>query len=104
LHIHIALFKWKPDADPERIDSLLRDVEALADRLPGIVEISCGVNTSRHADGYSHVVLVRGESEEAVRGYLDDVEHRAAADVLHAVAEGLIAVDLVTRDSPHSGE
>lgn len=99
VHVHIALFSWKADADLEQVDALLRDVEALADRLPGIIEISSGVNTSKYAGGYSHVVLVRGESKAAVDGYLADAEHRAVADVLHVLCEDLIAVDLVTSAS-----
>jgi hypothetical protein len=97
--VHIASFSWKADADLERVEALLRDVEALAERLPGIIEISCRVNTSKYVGGYSHVVLVRGESKAAVDGYLADAEHRAAADVLHALCNDLIAVDRVTSAS-----
>jgi heme-degrading monooxygenase HmoA len=98
MHVHVALFKWRDGTEDGRVEAILRDVEALEQRVPGIVEISCGENTSKYRDGYSHVVLVRGESRAAIDAYLRHPDHVAVSARIDEIQDSLVAVDLVTRN------
>jgi len=97
MHIHIAIFRWKPSVSEDDVVAALRDVEALRPKIPGIVEISTGTNTSRYSDGYTHVVLVRGESQDAIDRYRAHPDHLAVANRIDAMEEHGIGVDYVTR-------
>ncbi len=95
-YIHIALFKWKAEASSVELQSALLAIERLSEKVPGILEISVGENSSRFAEGYSHVVMVRGESQEAIDAYRQHPEHQQAAGVIEAAEEHGIGVDFVT--------
>jgi hypothetical protein len=98
MHVHIALFRWKPDADPQRIKQALFEIESLAFHVPGIVEISCRENKSRFSEGYTHVVLVRGNSADALQAYRSHPIHERAARAIDEMEGHGIGVDFVTED------
>lgn len=100
MYIHIALFRWKKSVSQDDIDRVLDEVEALADKIPGIIEISCGENTSRYSEGYSHVVLVRGESQQAIDAYRSHLDHVAVASQIDDMEDSGIGVDFVTKVRP----
>ncbi|HBE90602.1 MAG TPA: stress protein [Candidatus Andersenbacteria bacterium] len=96
MYIHIALFRWKPGVEPEEIKRALREVESLKDKVPGVVDISTGRNSSRYSAGYTHVVLVRAESQEAIDAYRQHPDHVNVAQKIDAMEEHGIGVDLMT--------
>jgi len=95
MYIHIAIFKWKSGVARDAIDDALLLIESLARKVPGILDISVGDNTSKYSEGYSHVVLVRGESQEAINAYRHHPDHERAAAILDAAEEHGIGVDFV---------
>lgn len=97
MNIHVAIFRWKPGVTEVEIDAALRDVAALQPKIPGVVEISCGKNMSRYGDGYTHVVLVRGESEAAIEAYRKHPDHVIVANRIDAMEDHGIGVDFSTR-------
>lgn len=97
MHIHIAIFRWKPEVTQEAVDEVSAAVEALQPKIPGIVEISCGANTSQYGEGYTHVVLVRGETAQAIDAYRTHPDHTRVARRIEEMEERGIGVDFVTR-------
>lgn len=98
MHVHIALFRWKPDADPLLIKEALLEIESLASKVPGIVEISCKENKSRYSEGYTHVVLVRGKTAESLQAYRSHPIHERAARIIDDMEGHGIGVDFDTDD------
>lgn len=97
MNIHVAIFRWKPNVTEADIDAALRDVAALQPKIPGIIEISCGKNVSQYSDGYTHVVLVRGENEAAIDAYRKHPDHVTVAKRIDAMEDHGIGVDFSTR-------
>jgi len=98
MHVHIALFRWKAGTPNSRIDEALRTIESLKDKVDGIVEISCRRNTSKYAEGYTHVVLVRGRTAAALEAYRKHPDHERAARDIDAMEDHGIGVDFETAD------
>lgn len=99
MHIHIALFRWKPDVSEQKIEEILREIEKLKGKIPDIVEITCGKNSSRHAAGYTHVVLVRGLNKQAIEAYRTHPDHEKISKIIETMEEHGIGVDLAVPDS-----
>jgi hypothetical protein len=96
MQIHIALFKWKQGTAAEDIDRAMREVEELEDKIPGIVEISCGRNASKYSEGFSHVVLVRGVDQASIDAYRAHPDHVAVAEKIDRMEDKGIGVDFAT--------
>ena len=97
MNIHIALYKWKDSVEPEQIDSALKEVEALASKVPGVVEISTGLNTSKYSEGYTHVILVKGNNQKAIDDYRNHPDHTKVANIIDSIEDQGIGVDFVTK-------
>ncbi|MDP3685468.1 MAG: Dabb family protein [bacterium] len=98
MQIHIALFRWKPGVAEKKIGETLRAIEKLKGKIPDIVEIRCGKNSSKHAAGYTHVVLVRGLNKKAIEAYRMHPDHEKAARIIETMEEHSIGVDFATQD------
>ena len=96
MHIHIALYRWKTDTSPTKIEDALKNLEKLRGKIPGLVEISYGENKSQFSEGYSHVILIRGETAEAIQAYRDHPDHQAAALAIESIEQHGIGVDFTT--------
>jgi len=91
--VHIAVFRWKPEADLAAVVEALRKIQGVADDIPEIIEICVARNLSKYDEGYTHVVLVRGESQDAIDAYRNHPDHVVAAAVIEAAEEHGIGVD-----------
>ncbi len=97
MNVHIALYKWKPDVALEEVEQALAELESLATKVPGIVEISTAKNTSKYSEGYTHVILVRGNDQAAIDAYRAHPDHSKVADQLVTIEEHAIGVDFETK-------
>lgn len=97
MNIHIALYKFKDSITDGQIKDTLNAVEALADKVPGIVEISTAENKSRYSEGYTHVILVRGKDQAAIDAYRAHPDHTVVATKLDAMEDHGIGVDFETK-------
>lgn len=97
MHVHVAVFQWKSGISRSQIDSALDLVRSVADRVPDIVGIYCGTNTSKWADKYmqSDVVVVVGKTAESIANYRADEVHVKAATLIEAMEVGGIGLDFV---------
>lgn len=96
MHIHIALYKWKSTAKKAEIDEALALIENLAQKVPGIVEIVCRKNESKYSEGYSHVIMVRGQNQAAIDAYRAHPDHKQAAKIIDTAENHGIGVDFST--------
>ena len=96
MHVHIAVFRWKKNVSEAQVEEALKEVAALKFKIPGIIEISCGRNTSPYSEGYTHVVLVRGQSQAAIDAYRKHPDHVLVAKRIEEMEEHGIGVDFVT--------
>ena len=78
--VHVAIFKWKNDVGRSDIDRVMSEVASLKDKVPGVIEIFAGENHSKYSEGYSHVVMVRAESQAAIDAYRAHPDHVKVAD------------------------
>jgi stress responsive alpha/beta barrel protein len=91
---HIVLLKWKDDAAPEAIDRVMAELRGLKDKIPGIVELTCGANFSDRAQGYTHGLLVRFKDRVARDGYGPHPEHqRVVQNFLAPIRADILVVD-----------
>jgi heme-degrading monooxygenase HmoA len=97
MNIHIALYKWKGAVTEKQIDDALAEVESLASKVPGIIEISTGLNTSKYGEGYTHAILVRGNNQKAIDAYRNHPDHRKVADIIDTMEDRGIGVDFEVR-------
>lgn len=99
MQVHIALYKWKSGATKDKIDDALSQISALQNKIDGIVEISCAKNESKFSEGYSHVILVRGQDAKALEEYRSHPDHKRAAILIESIEEKGIGVDFSTINS-----
>jgi len=67
--VHVVLFKWNEDATPGAIRSAVEALLALADKIPGVLELTCGKNFSDRNQGYTHGMVVRFIDRAALEAY-----------------------------------
>ena len=66
---HIVLFKWQETATPEAIEAAVTELRALKGKIECIVDLSCGVNFSERAQGFTHGLVVRFTDRAALDAY-----------------------------------
>lgn len=93
MHIHLALYKWKAGTAPSQIKEALREVEQLATKVPGILNITATENTSKYSEGYTHVIFVQGENQAAIDAYRAHPDHAKVAATIEAMEDHGIGVD-----------
>lgn len=93
MNIHIALYRWKDGTSLDDVQKLLDGIEALADKIPGVLSIQSGKNTSKYSEGYTHVILVRAQSAQAVDDYRQHPEHARLATAIDSIEDKGIGVD-----------
>lgn len=74
----------------------IHHVESLANKVPGILDIVTGENTSKYSEGYTHVILVRGKDQAAIDAYRNHPDHAKAAATIESKEDHGIGVDFST--------
>ncbi len=74
--MHIVLFKWTEEAKPEAIHAAVQALRDLKDRVPGILEISCGANFCDRSQGFTHGLVVRFTDRAALDAYGPHPNHQ----------------------------
>lgn len=83
--IHVSSMRLKAHVSEMEVRRTFSALEAIAQDLPGVVEVRAGSNTSRHAHDHSHVVFVRVEHESDLEAYRAHPSHRAMAEIVDVV-------------------
>ena len=98
---HIVVFKFKPQATPEQIDTLTRAFAALKDSVPGITAFEHGVNNSPEGMnmGFTHVYVMTFANAAARDAYLPHPAHKRFGQTVGRLGiwDGGFVVDYVPR-------
>ena len=81
---HVVVFRYKPDASPEKIQQVTTAFTALKDKIPGILAMEHGVNHSPEKldQGFTHVFQVTFVDAAARDSYLPHPTHKAFGAML----------------------
>ena len=91
---HIVLFRWSEDASQEAIDSVVAELRGLKSKIAGVVDLSCGVNFSDRAKGYTHGLVVRFMDRAALEAYGPHPEHqRVVQNFINPIRADILALD-----------
>ena len=94
MYDHLVLFKIKQTATPEQVEAMLAALRGLRHQIDGIVDLSCGTNTSERSGGFTHGLCVRFESKAALEAYLPHPAHKQVVHTLITpILDELIVVD-----------
>ena len=90
----IVLFRWTEEASQDAIDSAVAELRGLKEKVPCIVDLSCGANFSEKAKGYSHGLVVRFKDRAALEAYSPHPEHqRVVRDHILPIRADILALD-----------
>ena len=94
---HVVVFRYKPDASPEKIRQITEAFAALKDQIPGVLAFEHGVNNSPEKlnQGYTHVYQLTFTNAAARDAYLFHPAHKAFGALLGSsgVFDGAFVVD-----------
>ena len=91
---HIVLFKVKSGTPDAAVRSMLDGLASLKTRVPGIVQLSAGTNTSDRSKGFTHGLVVRFQNQAGLEQYLPHPAHQEVVQTLiKPIIDELIVVD-----------
>ncbi len=92
--VHIVLFKWKEETAPEAIARVMKNLRGLKEKIPGIIELSCGENFSERAKGFQHGLVVKFSDRPALDVYQPHPAHQEVVqNLIKPIAAEIIALD-----------
>lgn len=98
---HLVLFRWRDGAPQESIDAAIEGLRGLKDQIPGIVDLTCGVNFCDRAKGYHVGLFVRFTDRAALEAYGPHAAHqRVVQELLVPIREDVIALDFEWETQP----
>ncbi len=92
---HIAFFKFKADRTPADIAEVFRLIEDLPKKIPGILGLTWGPNTSPEGldQGFTHSFIMTFKDAAARDHYLPHPVHQAAVKLVVPQLESVIVCD-----------
>lgn len=97
---HVVSFKFKKDADPEKIKKVEDSFAALKSKIPQISELEWGTNVSpeKHSKGFTHVWFLTFKNAADRDAYLVHPDHKAFGGSLKDVIEDVFVVDYIPKE------
>lgn len=91
---HIVLLRWTENASQEAIDAVMVELRGLKDKIPGIADVSSGVNFSERGKGFTHGLVFHFKDRTSLEGYLPHPEHqRVVQKLLNPIRADTIIFD-----------
>jgi Stress responsive A/B Barrel Domain len=91
---HIVLFQWMEIASREARDNAMVELRQLKNKIPEILDLSCGENFSDSAKRYTHGLVVRFKDRAALQAYLAHPEHeRVVQKFIKPFRNDILALD-----------
>jgi hypothetical protein len=94
---HVVVFRFKPDASPEKIRQVTESITALKEKIPGILALEHGVNNSPENlnQGFTHVFQLTFANAAARDTYLPHPAHKAFGTLLGSlgILDAVFVVD-----------
>ncbi|AIQ14594.1 Dabb family protein [Paenibacillus durus] len=96
MYEHLVLFKLNTNVTPAKQQELLDQLLSFRDRIPGISDISAGINVTEETDnihGYTLGLRVTFDNLESLRSYGPHPAHQEFVKSLDGLLENVIVVD-----------
>jgi hypothetical protein len=96
MYEHMVFFKFNNSLTPEKEQSLLEKLKAFKGAIPGIVELTFGINVTEEKErgqGYTLGLRVTFKDKEALNKYGPHPVHQDFVQSLGGVIENVIVVD-----------
>jgi len=91
---HLVLFQWQPEATTAQVDAAIAALRDLADKVPSVLQLSCGENFSDRAKGYQCGLFVRFSDRAALAAYQAHPAHQAVVrEHLKPIMADVLALD-----------
>jgi hypothetical protein len=91
---HVVLFKLNEGTTDEQRAAAMAGLKALRQQVPGIVDLSVGLNFSDRNQGFELGLVVRFVDRAALEGYLPHPAHRSCVEThLRPIMSSVIVVD-----------
>lgn len=96
---HVVLFKFKPQATPQQIESIVEAFQKLPQKIEGITSFEWGTDVSPEglSEGYTHCFVVTFRDAKARDAYLPHPEHQQFVTLLRPHLEKVLVVDYYAR-------
>lgn len=96
---HVVHFKFKPDADPAKVQKVVDEFAALRGKIPVIQEFDYGTNVSPEGldKGFTHCWILTFKNDKDRDAYLVHPDHKAFVEVLKPVLAEPLVVDFVVK-------
>ncbi|WP_261301823.1 Dabb family protein [Paenibacillus andongensis] len=93
---HLVSFKFKENLAQQKEKELLETLWSLKNKIPGIVDLSAGVNVTEETEnvqGYTIGLRVTFEDQESLRQYGPHPAHQQFVQSLEGILENVIVID-----------
>ena len=71
----------------------MQNIRKLKNKIHGLIDIMCGENFSKYAEGFTHAVVVLAENRAALETYRNHPAHRIVAEEIEKMEEHGIGID-----------
>lgn len=96
MYEHIVTFKFNGNITLEKEQALLKQIKAFKGKIPGIVELTAGINCTEEIEnihGYTLGLRITFENKQALDNYLPHPIHQQFVSSLYEVIDNVIVVD-----------
>ncbi|WP_274362941.1 Dabb family protein [Paenibacillus thermotolerans] len=96
MYEHLVVFKFNGNITPDKQQDLLDRLLSFRGRIPGIVDMSAGINVTEETEnihGYSLGLRVTFESLDALRAYGPHPVHQQFVKSLDGILENVVVAD-----------
>lgn len=93
---HLVVFKFNDKITPAKQQEFVSQLLALQDEIPGIIDLTAGINVTEetdHIQGFTLGLRVTFEDQEALRAYGSHPAHQAFVASLNGWVENVIVTD-----------
>ncbi len=96
MYEHLVVFKFNSNYEPQTEELLVQTLLKLKEQIPGIVELTAGVNVTEETGnihGYTLGLRVTFTDQEALRQYGPHPAHQDFVGMLEGIIENVVVVD-----------
>lgn len=103
---HVVLFKFKPEATPEKVAEIVAAFEALPSKIKEIKDFKWGTNNSPEKldKGLTHAFILTFDSEKDRDTYLPHPAHKAFGTIVGPWLADVTVVDFSNQAGPRSAK
>lgn len=96
MYEHLVVFRFNEQYEPSREQDLVQALLALKKQIPGIIDLTAGVNVTEEKEnvhGYTLGLRVTFKNQEALRAYGPHPAHQKFVSMLDGILENVVVVD-----------